>query len=330
MSIEIGQRVSVMDISEVINMLDSCYQFDGIYHPPVSFQGLAKTLNLPFHGSCIHLKKNILSECFNPHTLLSRQDFTGLALDFLLFGNATLLDNKNMRGATLNYQRKLMKYMRRKVENPDQWVEMSSGGYFGTSFKTEFNQGDIGHVFSPDVNQELYGMPEWLSGLNGALLNEKAQLFRRAYYENGNHAGFILYLRDPDISDDEAGALADKIKNIKGENAFKNILVHSAGGEKGGIELVPMGEVTAKDEFFNVNRVSRDNTIASHRMIPQFLGVQAESNGGYGDIEKAAMVIAKNEIYPIFRQLELLNDWSGEQLITFDKYKLEELDEITQ
>jgi hypothetical protein len=29
------------------------------------------------------------------------------------------------------------------------------------------------------------------------LLNEASPLFRRKYYENGSHAGFILYLTDP-------------------------------------------------------------------------------------------------------------------------------------
>lgn len=328
MNITLGEPKSVMDMSDIINLLDACYQFDGIYHPPISFNGLAKTINLPFHGSCIHLKKNILTECFIPHDKLNRADFSGLVLDYLLFGNGVLFNDKNMRGQPLHYRRKLMKYMRRRVDNPDDWVELSSAGYFGNQFKNEYSNGEIGHVFSPDVNQELYGMPEWLGGMNGALLNEKALLFRRAYYDNGNHIGFILYLRDPDVSDDEAEKLAEKIQTIKGADAFKNILVHSVGGEKGGLELVPMGEVTAKDEFFNINRVSRDSVLAVHRVIPQFMAVQAESNGGYGDIEKAALVIAKNEIYPIFRQLQALNDWAGEEIINFNPYRLEELEEV--
>lgn len=330
MNITLGEPKSVMDMSDIINLLDACYTFDGVYHPPISFVGLAKTINLPFHGSCLHLKKNILTECFIPHEKLNRADFSGLVLDYLLFGNGVLLNDQNMRGQTIRYRRKLMKYMRRKVDDPDQWVELKSACYFGNEIKYEYDNGEIGHVLSPDVNQEVYGMPEWLGGMNGALLNEKAMLFRRAYYDNGNHMGFILYLRDPDVSDDQAAGLAEKIQSIKGSEAFKNILIHSTGGEKGGLEMVPMGEVTAKDEFFNINRVSRDNVIAAHRVIPQFLGVQAESNGGYGDIEKAAIVIAKNEIYPIFRLLEMLNEWAGEEIIRFDRYKLDQMDAVAE
>lgn len=40
-------------------------------------------------------------------------------------------------------------------------------------------------------------MPEWLAVVQSALLNESATLFRRRYYTNGLHAGFILYMTDP-------------------------------------------------------------------------------------------------------------------------------------
>lgn len=46
----------------------------------------------------------------------------------------------------------------------------------------------------PDLNQEIYGLPEYLSANPSALLNESATLFRRKYYINGNHAGFIMYM----------------------------------------------------------------------------------------------------------------------------------------
>jgi hypothetical protein len=39
-------------------------------------------------------------------------------------------------------------------------------------------------------------MPEYLSALNSAWLNESATLFRRKYYQNGAHAGYIMYVTD--------------------------------------------------------------------------------------------------------------------------------------
>jgi len=60
----------------------------------------------------------------------------------------------------------------------------------------EFSAGSVFHLLEPDINQELYGLPEYLSALNSAWLNEAAALFRRKYYQNGAHAGYILYMTD--------------------------------------------------------------------------------------------------------------------------------------
>ncbi len=55
----------------------------------------------------------------------------------------------------------------------------------------EFAAGSVFHLLEPDINQELYGLPEYLSALNSVWLNEAATLFRRKYYQNGAHAGYI-------------------------------------------------------------------------------------------------------------------------------------------
>lgn len=60
----------------------------------------------------------------------------------------------------------------------------------------EFSSGSVFHLLEPDINQELYGVPEYLSALNSAWLNEAATLFRRKYYQNCAHAGYILYMTD--------------------------------------------------------------------------------------------------------------------------------------
>ncbi|MBR7365219.1 Presumed portal vertex protein, partial [Klebsiella pneumoniae] len=60
----------------------------------------------------------------------------------------------------------------------------------------QFAPGSVCHLLEPDINQELYGMPEYLSALNSAWLNESATLFRRKYYQNGAHAGYIMYVTD--------------------------------------------------------------------------------------------------------------------------------------
>ena len=60
----------------------------------------------------------------------------------------------------------------------------------------QFDKGRVFHLMEPDVNQELYGVPQYLSALQSAWLNEAATLFRRKYYKNGSHAGFVFYMTD--------------------------------------------------------------------------------------------------------------------------------------
>ncbi|MBE0153329.1 hypothetical protein FOT80_28575 [Serratia fonticola] len=55
----------------------------------------------------------------------------------------------------------------------------------------QFAPGSVFHLIEPDVNQELYGLPEYFSALNSAWLNEAA-----LFHQNGAHAGYTLYMTD--------------------------------------------------------------------------------------------------------------------------------------
>jgi capsid portal protein len=47
---------------------------------------------------------------------------------------------------------------------------------------------------NPDIHQEIYGMPEYMGALLSASLSHSADKFRKLYYDNGSHAGCILYV----------------------------------------------------------------------------------------------------------------------------------------
>lgn len=64
-------------------------------------------------------------------------------------------------------------------------------------------------------------MPEYLSALNSAWLNEAATLFRRKYYQNGAHAGYIMYVTDAAQSGTDVEALRDAMRSSKGLGNFK-------------------------------------------------------------------------------------------------------------
>lgn len=115
-------------------------------------------------------------------------------------------------------------------------------------------------------------------------------LFRRSDYKNGAHAGFILHMTDALQSQQDVDDLEDSLENSKGAGNFKNLLVYTPGGTKDGVKVIPLAEVAAKDEFYNIKIASRDDQLAGHHMPPQLIGVGLQNAGGFSNVEKVAKV----------------------------------------
>lgn len=98
--------------------------------------------------------------------------------------------------------------------------------------------------------------------------------------------------------------------------------MYSPNGKKDGIQIIPLSEVAAKDEFLNIKNVSRDDMMAAHRVPPQMMGIMPSNVGGFGDVEKASRVFVRNELMPLQKRLQELNEWFGQQIISFDSYEL--------
>ena len=67
-----------------------------------------------------------------------------------------------------------------------------------------------------DPVQQVYGCPDYLGGLQSALLNEDSTLFRRKYYINGAHMGFIMYTTDPNLDANVEEEIKKKIQDSRG------------------------------------------------------------------------------------------------------------------
>lgn len=59
--------------------------------------------------------------------------------------------------------------------------------------------------------------------------------------------------------------MREALKNAKGPGNFRNVFMYAPGGKQAGIQLIPVSEVAAKDEFFNIENVTRDDLLAAHR-----------------------------------------------------------------
>jgi PBSX family phage portal protein len=311
-----GDPVPVLDGREILDHLE-CWLNGRWYEPPLSLDGLAKSTRASVYlQSGINFKRNMLERTFIPHKLLSRAAFGQFALDWLWSGNAYLEKRRNMLGQALGLQPSLARYMR---------VGSEPGHYYlvrGWKDEHEFEPGTICHLREADINQEIYGLPEWLAALQSALLNESATLFRRKYYQNGSHAGFILYMTDAAQNEKDVDALRTALKNSKGPGNFRNLFMYAPNGKKEGLQVIPVSEVAAKDEFMNIKNVSRDDLLAALRIPPQLMGIVPQNAGGFGSLREAAEVWASNELEPIQARLAQVNDWLGEEVIRFREFEL--------
>lgn len=238
--------------------------------------------------------------------------------DYLVFGNAYLEKRTNRFGEVIALEPALAKYTRRGLDLDTYWFVQ----YGMTTQPYQFTKGSIFHLMEPDINQEIYGLPGYLSAIPSALLNESATLFRRKYYINGSHAGFIMYMTDAAQNQEDVNNLRNAMKSAKGPGNFRNLFMYSPNGKKDGLQIIPLSEVAAKDEFLNIKNVSRDDMMAAHRVPPQMMGIMPSNVGGFGDVEKASLVFVRNELIPLQKRFEELNKWLCEDIIKFFDYKL--------
>lgn len=313
-----GDPEPVLNRREIMDMIE-CYRNDRWYEPPISLDGLSRAFRVsPHHSSAIMLKRNLLVAAFDPvprsavdpTPILSRSEFSKVAQDYLVFANAYVEERRNLLGRTIGLRHAMAKYTRRGlVEGEFFWVP-------GITAATPFAPGSVMQIMQPDVNQEIYGVPEYLSALQSALLNEAATLFRRRYYLNGSHAGYILYATG-DINEDDTDALRDALKNSKGPGNFKNLFVHAPGGKEGSIKIMPIAEVGAKDEFLGIKTATRDDILASHRTPPSVLGIVPAQGSQLGKPSESVDMFFELEILPLTFAFLEINDRLGFEAVRF-------------
>jgi PBSX family phage portal protein len=312
-----GDPESVIEGRDLLSYFEMTRTAD-YYEPPVPMLKLAQALNMsPHHRSAVALKINLMLKHHLPTPEFSRQCFENWALDFIQMGNAYAerIDNRLGRVVSLAHSPAL--HTRVGVNNGPFWFLLSE---LGRGFH-KFEVGKVHHLKQPEPLQEIYGIPEWLSALQSGLLNENATLFRRRYYKNGAHAGFVFYVSEPLVDAETTKKLQERLNSAKGIGNFRNLFVNIPGGKKDGIQIMPISDVVAKDEFANIKNITRDDILAAHRVPPQLIGIIPQNNGGFGDVGKATDIFYSNEIEPIMMRMLAINDWAGKEVLRFKDYK---------
>ncbi len=115
--------------------------------------------------------------------------------------------------------------------------------------------------------------------------------------------------------------LREALRNAKGPGNFRNLFMYAPKGKKDGIQLLPIGEVAAKDEFWNIQKVTVEDQLVAHRAPPQLTGIIPSNAAGFGDVHKAAEVFNELEIEPLKARLREVNDWLGIEVVRFRDFE---------
>ncbi|MDI3371023.1 phage portal protein [Pseudomonas sp. V104_10] len=264
--------------------------------------GLAKLLRAnAHHGAIPPFKRNLLLREFIPSRGFSLQAMSRAGLDYVVFGESYLLRKRNAFGQVIEMEHLPAINMRVRVDGG--FVMLMPDGS-----RIEFDQEEVEHIFNYDVQQNIYGIPDYLGGLQALLLNESATLFRRRYYNNGAHVGYIFYSNDPNMSEKDEEELQAQIAGSKGVGNFRSMFVNIPNGGEKAIQIIPVGDFQSKDDLEKVKNITRNDIIAAWRMNPALAGIIPENSAGFGDIEKIDRVYTNNEIRPICQMFNQVND----------------------
>jgi PBSX family phage portal protein len=287
---------------------------DDIYEPPVSIAGLTKLLRVNAqHGPILYFKRNMILKWFLTSGILTRLELAKFAFDYLYSGNAYFQKIENVFGKVIELKH-LPSINMRKTTDPKVFIQLKSNGD-----KIPFKPGEVIHIKEYDPSQGVYGVPQYFGGIQSALLNEDATLFRRKYYKNGAHMGFIFAMNDPMMSTDSENALKKSIRESKGVGNFKSLFLNfkHLGGNSANkqniedvLKIIPIGDISTKDEFERVKNITLNDMLSMHRAMEALSGqASGEKKAGFGDLDKITKAYYNNEVVPMQHEIMQINEY---------------------
>ncbi len=283
------------------------------YRPPVSLTGLADIMNAnAHHNAILHFKKNQILKYFIPSKQISAKDMQRFALDYFVTGNFYPQLKKNKFKKALRAEHLPAISMRRGVEK-GVFFKLNKDGS-----EIEFEHDEVIQIQAPDIKQSIYGLPEYMGGIQSVLLSEESGLFRRKYYSNGAHMGYILVTNDAGLDDKTAKMIEQKVKSSKGPGNFRSLYLNIGQSKsKEPVQIIPVGDIGTKDEFDKIKSVTLREILAMHRTYAALTGIMPENAGGFGDILKIMQVHYELEVEPMLQPFLELNDYLGPNAVRF-------------
>lgn len=214
--------------------------------------------------------------------------------DYLLFGDVAILKIRNVFGEVIDL-----------LPLPSLYLRCRKDGTFAVLQEGPaliYDPEDIVFFKMYDPRQQVYGLPDYIGGIHSVLLNSEATIFRRRYYNNGAHMGFILYTSDPNLTLEMENEIKDKIAQSKGLGNFRNMFINIPKGDPDGVKILPVGEVSAKDEFQNIKGITAQDIFTAHRFPAGLAGIIPTNGAVMGNPETARTTYRKDEVIPLQRK----------------------------
>lgn len=265
------------------------------YTLPIDRLALAQLANLNSqHGGVIYARHNMVAADYLGGGLTHEQ-LRGGIFDYLLFGDLAILKVRNGWGDVVDLVPLPSLYLR--IRKTGEYVVLQDGEPLA------YGPDDIIYLRQYDPQQQIYGLPDYISGMHSALLNSEATIFRRRYYHNGAHTGGIIYTNDSNMTDEVEEEISQRLESSKGIGNFSTIFVNIPGGAEKAIQFIPVGDIGANDEFNNVKNISAQDVLNAHRFPAGLAGIIPVNAGGLPDPEKSRATYRKDEVVPLQRMI---------------------------
>lgn len=269
------------------------------YEPPINRFSLAK---LPAqnaqHSGILHSRANMIAGGYKSGGL-TKAEMIALTLNLIQFGDVGLLKVRNALGQVVRLVTLSSLYLRKTKSGGYRYLERNSLYDTARNKVYDYKESDIIFIKLYDPQQQIYGVPDYIGGIQSALLNSDATVFRRRYFANGAHMGFILYSTDPDMTEEMEIEIAEQIRNAKGVGNFRSMFVNIAGGHPDGLKVIPVGDTGTKDEFANIKNISAQDILTAHRYPPGLGGIIPSNAGGFGNPMLIRQAYREDEVYPM-------------------------------
>ena len=284
------------------NYLNSQLTLQEYYIPPISMTGLSRLPKVnPHHGAMVSFKANMLLKYFDAsNSIISRETFKRLAIDYNTFGNAYLNVIKNVNGVTVAVRHLPAINTRRKAGNIYTYLKPDNT-------LIDFAVGEIVHLMDYDAEQQIYGIPYWIGSLQSILLGEEARMFPRKYFKNGAVTGNIIVTAG--LGSDEEGVLDDTFSGAKGDGNWKTMHIGFKNGtdvEKM-LKVIALSNEGAKIDFTKFMSASATDILEAWRVRPELAGMMPENTGGTGDLSKIMDLYYQFEVIPYQQEFEIIN-----------------------